>query len=130
MITEKKKLPPMLARLKKKGKLKLKKEDIEKYATKAEKLALKEDFADEHGISDESNEGVDEVNFGDDIEGADEEIEEPEEVDESAENDLLVNLISTADDGVLGALLAIIQEELTSRGGDVDVSADLSEDEE
>ena len=52
MITEKKKLPPMLARLKKKGKLKLKKEDIEKYATKAEKLALKEDFADEHGISD------------------------------------------------------------------------------
>ena len=32
MLTEKKKLPPMLARLKKKGKLKLKKEDILKYS--------------------------------------------------------------------------------------------------
>jgi len=42
MITEKKKLPPMLARLKKKGKLKLKKEDIEKYATTEEKEMLKE----------------------------------------------------------------------------------------
>jgi len=42
MITEKKKLPPMLARLKKKGKLKLKKEDIEKYATEREKRYLRE----------------------------------------------------------------------------------------
>jgi len=42
MITEKKKLPPMLARLKKKGKLKIKKEDIEKYATDEEKKILKE----------------------------------------------------------------------------------------
>jgi hypothetical protein len=41
-LTEKKKLPPMLARLKKKGKLKLKKEDILKFGTKKEVNFLKE----------------------------------------------------------------------------------------
>lgn len=43
MLTEKKKLAPMLARLKKKGKLKLKREDIQKYGTEEEIKKLNED---------------------------------------------------------------------------------------
>lgn len=50
MITEKKKLPPMLARLKKKGKLKIKTEDIEKYATEEEKKLLKEDRSERNSF--------------------------------------------------------------------------------
>ena len=128
-LTEKKKLPPMLARLKKKGKLKLKREDIDKYATEDEKKQLKEDFEEEHGIPSGDDAGVEETEPPEAIEGPGEEIETDED-NESAENDLLANLIATADDGVLEALLAIIQEELESRGGDVDVSAELPGDKE
>lgn len=110
MLTEKKKTPIMIQRLIKWKKWKgLKKEDIDKYATDEEKKLL-EGFEEEHGI-----------------EEAD---EEPEEIAESPEtsDDLIANLIASADDGTLEALLAVIQEELSSRGGDVSVSAEMPDE--
>ena len=73
MLTEKKKVPPMLARMK--NKKKLKKEDIMKYGTKDE-IKLLEDFKEEHGIGGEDD--VDDDNMFDipvgDEEGPEEEI--------------------------------------------------------
>jgi len=115
MLTEKKKTPIMIQRLKNWKKWKgISKEDIEKYATEDEKKKLAEDI--EPDISSQDVKGDD----------AAPEVKEAE----TSSDDLLANLINKADDATLEALLAIIQEELTSRGGKVDVTAMMPEDEE
>jgi len=128
-----KKIPTMIQRLKKWKKFKgLKKEDIERYGT-PEEIKLLEDFEEEHGIPGgnavEAPEDI-EVESDEDI-GMEPEIEVDDVEDEPEEptDDLIAELITSADDATLEALLIVIQDELSSRGGDIDISAEMPEDE-
>jgi hypothetical protein len=123
MLTEKKKTPIMIQRLKNKKKFKgVSKEDIEKYATEEEKEMLEEKKVppmikrlQKKGKMKKVKEDLDDMEVEDNVEDAG-------EADEETTNDLIAELILNANDEALMALMALIQGELESRGLQADVT--------